>query len=173
MRSILSLLGVLLFISCSPVRVSYDYDKQVDFSKYKTYNYYADLDTGLNELDNNRLMNSFDDVMTSKGFSLSSEPDFYVNIRSEAYDSPNTGGVGVAVGGTGRNVGGGMTIGMPLGRSAMTRIVRFDFIEEEGIGLFWQAVSESAFNQNSSPAVRDQQILELVKKVLEGFPPEN
>ena len=96
MRSIVSILFIGLILSCSPIRVSVDYDKQVDFSKYKTYNYYSEMVTGLSELDNNRLMNGFDDVMTSKGLSLSSDPDFYVNISSGEYDNPNTGGVGVS-----------------------------------------------------------------------------
>ncbi len=173
MRLIFPVLGFFLIVSCSTVRVSYDYDKQVDFSRYKTYNYYSDMVTGLSELDNNRLMNSFDDLMSAKGLSISADPDFYVNVRSEEYDNPNAGGVGVSMGGTGRNVGGGMTIGMPLGRAAMTRYMTFAFIDEDGVGLFWQAQSESGFNLNASPAVRDQQILELVKKVLDGFPPKD
>ena len=50
------LLMYLLLVSCNAIRVNYDYDKETDFSSYTTYNYYADMDTGLSELDTKTLV---------------------------------------------------------------------------------------------------------------------
>ena len=102
---------VLLFMSCHVVRVQTDYEKETNFSNYSTYNYFSDLETGLSELDEKRLIKVLDAVMQSKGLLLSEEPDFLVNIQSGIYQTPRNNTVGVGVGGTGRNVGGGVSVG--------------------------------------------------------------
>ena len=48
MKNLCYLLLVVVF-ACAGPRVAYDYDTQKDFSKYKTYNYYPDLKTGLSD----------------------------------------------------------------------------------------------------------------------------
>jgi hypothetical protein len=172
MKHILVLLLIVVISSCSPIYVNYDYEKGIDFKKYVAYNYYADLETGLSELDTNRLLNVLDFQMQANGYSLSETPDFYVNIVSSQYETANRSSVGVGVGGGGGNVGGGISIGLPIGQPKMTREIVFEFIDEGGIGLFWQAVSESGFNPNSSPEKREMRLNKIVNKVLLGFPPE-
>ena len=63
MRNIWILLVVLCAISCSTVRVNYDFDKSVDFTNYSTYNYYPEMETGLSDLDSKRLFNAIDSTM--------------------------------------------------------------------------------------------------------------
>ncbi len=171
MRKLFVLFSLILIYSCSLVKVYYDYEKSFDFELYKTYNYYSDLDTGLNELDHNRLLNKFDDIMKEKGFELSSSPDFYVSISSQEVEKVGNTGVGVAVGGTSGNVGGGVNIGVPVG-PRYARQMFFEFIDEDGIGLFWQAISESPLDEYATPNERRYEINKLVEKVLEGYPPQ-
>ena len=165
------LLVALLLVSCATVRVNYDYDKAVDFSKYKTYHYYKDLETGLSELDTKRLIMILDQELRSRGYSQSETPDIFINITSSAYENPERNSVGIGVGGRGRNVGGGVSIGLPLGGSQYSRQIIFDFVDENGKGLIWQAVSESNYHPNASPDKRTANLRTVVKKVLEGFPP--
>ena len=101
---------------------------------------------------------------------LSANPDFYVNITSREVEKPRNSGVGVSMGGTGRNVGGGVTIGVPSGMRYI-RQMQFDFIEEDGIGLFWQAISESPLDDYATPEERLVAMRNLVGKVLAGYPP--
>ena len=169
---IVRLLLLIFLASCATVNVNYDYDRTADFSEYKTYNYYSDLETGLSELDTRRLLNIFDEVMASKGMSLSSDPDFFVNITSYEFENPSGGNVGVGVGGTGGNVGGGVSVGIPVQGSRYSRQIRFDFIDENGRGLFWQAVSESKFDPDASPEGREMNLKAVIDKVLMGYPPQ-
>ena len=74
--------------------------------------------------------------------------------------------VGVGVG------GGGISIGIPIGKQNVNKQIIFDFIDENGIGLFWQALSESSFNPNAKPEQRELQLKAIVDKVLVGYPPE-
>jgi len=162
----------LLIVSCAPIRVNYDYEKTTDFTKFKTYNYYSDLQTGLNELDTKRLLTSLDTKLQSKGFSLSETPDFFINIQSSEFQESQQNTVGVGLGGSGRNVGGGISLGIPIGQSNINRRLVFDFIDENGNGLFWQAVSESSYNPKASPLKREAVLNAIVEKVLLQYPPK-
>ena len=163
---------MVLVTSCAPIYVNYDYEKQHDFTKYKTYNYYSDLETGLSELDTKRLLSFMDETLKAKGFSLSSTPDLFINITSSEFHESQNSTVGVGVGGGGGNVGGGISIGIPIGQQNVNRQIIFDFIDENGIGLFWQAVSESSFNPNAKPEQRESRLKAIVDKVLAGYPPK-
>jgi len=127
MRKLLLILITLLFFSCSVIKVEQDYDKDTDFSSYTTYNYFGDLNTGLNELDDKRLIKAIDATMRMKGFLLTEDPDILINILSVDYLSPVRNNVGIGIGGTGRSVGGGVSVGLPVGQSKLIRSITFEF----------------------------------------------
>lgn len=66
MKFIRTFLLVFLLVSCAPIYVNYDYERQIDFSKFKTYNYYSDIETGLSELDSKRLFDTLDENLKVK-----------------------------------------------------------------------------------------------------------
>lgn len=162
----------LLIVSCAPIRVNYDFDKSTNFSDYKTYNYYADMKTGLSELDTKRFLNALDVKMLAKGFRLAENPDFFIDIKSTEFQTAQRNTVGVGLGGGGRNVGGGVSIGIPVGQTGVNRQITIDFVDENGKGLFWQAVSESSFNPNATPEKREAKLQAIIEKVLVNYPPE-
>jgi len=168
-----TILLLVLSISCAPIYVNYDYETGTDFSQYKTYSVFPELNTGLSEFDDKRLLDAMDDHLRGKGFSISENPDFYINISSKQYEYDRRSTVGVGVGGTGRNVGGGISVGIPVGSSTVNRELIFDFIDVKNNALFWQAVSESTFDANSTPEEREEQLKDLVTKVFYEYPPEN
>lgn len=171
MRFLLIIVACML-CACSSVRVSYDYDKATDFSSYTTYNYFSDIESGLSQLDERRLMRALDSTLQSKGYLLAEEPDFYINILSNEFRNAPNNAVGVGIGGTGRNVGGGVSFGVPVGNSGIQRRIQFDFVDAQKDALFWQASSESGYRENASPSVREQRLRAVVKKVFSKFPPD-
>jgi len=173
MKSMGYIIMVLVFTSCTTVRVQTDYEKETDFSNYTTYNYYDDMVTGLSELDEKRLVRVFDEAMQRRGLLLSEEPDFLINIQSGVFQSPRNNTVGVGVGGSGRNVGGGVSVGIPIGKSKVQREIQFDFVDSQKETLFWQAVSNSGFNESGTPEVRELKLQEIVEKVLSKYPPKS
>lgn len=172
MKRILFVPILLLLASCGAIRVNYDYDKETDFSDYTTYNYFSDMNTGLSELDTKRLLNAMDITLKNKGLLFSEEPDFFINIQSNSYQAPRNNTVGVGVGGTGRNVGGGVSVGIPVGQAKLERQFKFDFVDAKRDVLFWQANSTSSFKENVTPELREQKLQELVEKVFEKYPPK-
>ncbi len=161
----------LLLLSCGGVRVNYDYDKKANFSAYQTYNYYAPDDTGLTALDSKRLFRLVDSVMTVKGLQLSDTPELLVDIKAEAYRTNNNSAVGVGVGGTGRNVGGGISVGIPVG-SGLAREMVIGLVDQKRNALIWEAVSTTSYREGGTPNQREAQLRKVVLKIFEGFPPD-
>ena len=157
--------------SCTSVRVSYDYDKGTDFSNYQTYNYFEDLETGLSELDTKRLLRAIDSTMQLRGIQYSEEPDFFINIQTREFSNPNRNTVGVGVGGTGGSVGGGVSVGLPLGGNTVDKEIIFDFVDSQKDELFWQAVTETALRENATPTEKETKLRQIVFKVLSKYPP--
>ena len=158
--------------SCSSVKVNYDYDKTVDFSSYSTYNYYSDMQSGLSQLDEKRLLNALDSTLKARGYRLAEEPELFINIMSNEYRSAPNNNVGVGLGGGGRNVGGGISVGLPLGGPNMQRSIQIDLVDAQRDALVWQAVAESGLRENASPSVREDKLRAVVKKVFSKFPPK-
>jgi hypothetical protein len=171
MKNSIILLIVIFITSCAPVHVNYDYDKTTDFSNYKTYNYYKELNTGLSELDTKRLIDAINGELQLKGFLVSEDPDFLINIQSSEFQEAQRSNVGVGLGGGGRNVGGGVSIGIPMGQNQMNRQILIEFVDENKTGLFWEAKSESSFNPNASPEKREAQFQKIVSKIFTQYPP--
>ena len=172
MKLFKSLLLLLFVVSCAPIHVNYDYEKGTDFTQYITYNYYSNLETGLSELDTKRLLDVLDEKLIAKGMTLSETPDFYINIQSSEYQESQRNTVGVGIGGSGRNMGGGISIGIPVGQQNVNRQIIIDFVDESKNGLFWQAVTETSINSNASPEKREERFKIIVDKILEGYPPK-
>ncbi len=173
MKLFIITLLLLSVSSCTSIRVNYDYEKTTDFTKYKTYNYYSDLQTGMNELDTKRLLAVLNSKLQAKGLSLSETPDFFINIQSSEFQESQRNTVGVGLGGSGRNIGGGLSVGIPIGQSKINRRIIIDFIDENGKGLFWQAISESSYNPKASPEKREITFNNIIEKVLTNYPPKN
>jgi hypothetical protein len=172
MKSLLVLVLVFSLVGCASINVNYDYDKQTVFSEYTTYNYYPDMNTGMNELDVNRLLDAIDSYMQTKGILLAEEPDFYINIKSTMHQSPSNSGVGFGIGGGGGAVGGGVSMGIPVGQGKIDRRIQFDFVDRQKDAMFWQAISESSFKPNSTPETREAYFEKVVEKVFSKYPPE-
>ncbi|APY08969.1 hypothetical protein BWZ20_11975 [Winogradskyella sp. J14-2] len=165
---------LLLFIisSCGTV-VNYDYEKSTDFTKYKTYDYFSDMQTGLSQLDTKRLMRAIDTKLASMGMSRSENPDFYIDIQSQDVMNRNNSTVGVGAGGGGGGGFGGISVGIPINNNQNTREIVIDFVDKkQNERLFWQAVSESSYRQNASPEKRQAYFDALVDKVFAKYPPK-
>ena len=160
-----------MFTSCGII-VNYDYEKSTDFTQYKSYNYFDDMETGLSELDTKRLIRAIDTRLETMGMPRSDSPGFYIDIQSQDIQNRNNSNVGVGVGGSGRSVGGGISVGLPLGGSQNTREIVIEFVDDSKGGTFWQAVSESSYSSNASPEKREAKFVALVEKIFTGYPPK-
>ncbi|MEJ2162592.1 MAG: DUF4136 domain-containing protein [Robiginitalea sp.] len=171
MRKYIPMLLLILVMGCAPVRVQYDYDSQVRFDNYSSYNFTADLNTGLSDLDQRRLLQAVNRGLQERGLTLSEDPDLILDIYSNIYQDPNQGSVGFGVGGTGGDVGGGVSVGVPLNMGQLQREIIFEMIDARQGRTLWQAVSTDQFNEEMSPQKREERFKAIADKVFEGYPP--
>lgn len=163
----------LCVTSCAPVYVNYDYEKATNFTVYKTYAFYDDMETGLSDLDSKRLILAINNKLNTLGLTQSENPDFLIDLKSAEYTEQSQSNAGVGLGGGGGTFGGGISIGIPLKSLKLSRQITIDFVDETKKGLFWQAKSESTYNTNSTPEKREANLNAIVEKVFKTYPPKS
>jgi len=173
MKNLKYIIILVIFSACNSPRAVYDYDQEVQFKELKTYKIYPELNSNLSQLDDQRLLSIFAIEMSKVGFSNTSDaPDVYLNYYASKYETPSESNIGIGVGGTGRNVGIGVSGGIPIGGPNTHLRITIDLINVKNDALIWQAVVDSPFNVNSSPEKREEQLRDIVVKALEGYPPK-
>ncbi|WP_311330712.1 DUF4136 domain-containing protein, partial [Capnocytophaga sputigena] len=81
--TILLMLAVALGLSsCANIYVATDYDHQADFSAMKSFAFFKEgIDkVQISDLDKKRILRAIEQNLTTKGLTLSENPDFLVNI---------------------------------------------------------------------------------------------
>ena len=172
MKAILLLCIGIILTSCSSTKVFTDYDENADIESYKTYNYYLVENTGLNDLDEKRVIKALDSLLPQKGYTQKKIPDFNVNFYIEKYTVESQNSIGLGLGGGGGAIGGGVSGGIPINTSKDMVAMTLEFFDALNKELFWQAVVEARFKNNDNPNERQAFFNELIKKALEKYPPE-
>jgi hypothetical protein len=175
---LLSLIILITLSSCSSVWVNADYDKKVSFTNYKTYAYLkSGIDKAeISDLDKKRILNSIDEVMQSKGFSKSENPDVLISIftkereRVDVYQNYGFGwGAGWGWGmGWGWNPYWGMGYSNVITTPEGTLFI--DIIDAKTKELVWQGEGSGYLTKNTEK--KDARIKEFVSKILEQYPPK-
>ena len=174
----LSALLVFVFASCSTVFVNTDYDKNVDFSQYKTYAFYKNgIDkVEISDLDKKRILRAIDEQMLAKGFTKSENPDMLINIFTKTREQVdvnqfNAGwGYGWGFGWNPWMWGGGM--GMGVGNTVSTRTegtLFIDLIDTKKKEMFWQGEGQGHLTKKMDK--KDANINDFVTKILANYPP--
>jgi len=86
-KVIVPVILMMIIAGCTGIRVSSDFDRKADFSKYKTFNFSKEVDkVTLNDLNRRRLKDAITKEMEAKGFTLILVPlpiliyDFRTNL---------------------------------------------------------------------------------------------
>ncbi len=167
----LTILILSIFLASCGATVAVDYNKEIDFSKYNSYNYFPTIDSGLNDLDNNRIMQITDSLMQQRGFVRSKTPQLYINFYALESVSSSRSTLGIGVGGGG-NVGLGVSGGIPIGGNVLNQQLTMDFIDTGMDGLVWQAVADGEMKERSTPKQKEAYYLSVIRKILAKYPPE-
>jgi Domain of unknown function (DUF4136) len=170
---ILFLLLSSFLISCQAVHINSDYDKTINFSKFKTYAFYK---TGIDkveisDLDKKRILRSIDNEMTLKGFTKSETPDMLINISTKEREQVNVNQFNAGFGygwGFGWNPmfwGGGMNNVSTFSEGTLI----IDLIDASKKELIWQGEGVGHLTQNTDR--KDDNIKGFVTRILSQYPP--
>lgn len=170
----LLLVFVIVFSSCSSIKVATDYDTKVDFNKYKTFAFYkTGIDKAtISDLDKRRILRAIEDELLLLGMTKSENPDMLVSIFTKSREKVNVNqnnnfGYGF---GWGWNpwMGNGMN---NVNVSQYTEGTLFiDFIDKGKKELVWQGVGTGALKTDNREK-KEARIKEFVKEIVSRFPP--
>ena len=174
MKKYLILLLSLVTFSCATMKISYDYDRQSDFSEYKTYTLSEEsYKLPIQQLNLDRLIKSVETEMNAKGFTKSDNADIIVDITVTGQQ------VQTATATTTGNVYGYRRWGYGGGFS--TTQVNYDqytegtlilsFVDTSTNKIVWQGTGTKTLLENVSPEKREQNINYAVQQVLKNYPP--
>nr|WP_294774174.1 DUF4136 domain-containing protein [uncultured Flavobacterium sp.] len=164
---------IFLLASCSSVRVNSDYDKQVDFTPYKTYAFHKPgIDKAeISDLDKKRILRSIDETMTAKGFTKSENPDLLIAFFTKEREEVN---VNQFNAGWGYGWGWGWNPYLWGGNTTVSRhtegTLYIDIIDAKKKELIWQGEGEGVLTKDTNK--KDEVIKEFVTKILEQYPPQ-
>jgi len=187
MKSIIGFFTILLlvtFVGCSSISTTTDYDPTVDFSKYKTYMWFAgempaDDELSKYPLVKKRIANSVEKALEAKGYTKGTEDsfDFVVIIHAGTKErvqmnTYNYGGYGY--GRYGRGWGGGYGGGMSTTDvnyyDEATVIV--DIADADKKELAWRGTATGILGSGKKTQEEAQEDAdEVVNKIMADFPP--
>jgi hypothetical protein len=168
---LLPLTLIFLLVSCSSVRVSTDYDTNIDFSRYKTFAFYKKgIDkVQISDLDKRRILKAIEKELLNLGFVKSNNPDLLVNIftksreKIDIYNNNN------------------MFFGWHpwyYGPNFGTQISQYtegtlfiDLIDANKKELAWQGIGSGALNSARNVAKKEERIKEFVVEIMAKYPP--
>ena len=178
---------VLLWLTgCSSLSVYYDYNQQVDFTKYKTYDWLPfPPDMEIDELNRTRFITAVENNLAGKGITQNpSKPDFViathfgkenkVDINSWGYSyAPNSyySGYGYRYPGRYGYAGGYPAPGGVSVYEYEQGTLILDFVDTETKQLIWRATAVEIISPASTPEKQTQKINNAVKEILDSFPP--
>ena len=179
---IIKIIPVLLFLilsSCgSNISVYSDFDKNTDFSQYKTYAFHKkSIDkVQISDLDKKRILQAIDSELGKKGMTKSDTPDLLVNIftkeREEVDVNQYYNGWGYGWGYGWRGYGYGYPYywgGYPYVSTSVEGTLFIDFIDTKKNELIWQGEGVGYLTQDRSK--KEAVINEFVAKILMQYPP--
>ena len=164
---------VLLLVSCDAVRVYSDFDKNIDFSQFKTYAFYkTGIDKAeISDLDKKRILRSIDNEMQRKGFTKSETPDLLINIFTKEKQQVDVNQFNM---GWGYGWGMGWNPWMWGGNNGMVNsytegTLFIDLIDAKKKEMVWQG--EGLGNLTKDTNRKDEVINEFVTRILGQYPP--
>ena len=171
MRLVLIFIVAVLIASCG-ASVSYDYDTKTNFTLYQTYDFYPNISSGLNDLDNIRIMKATDSILQLRGFVKSESPQFLVNFFAKEFITQSNSSIGIGLGGGGSNGSVGVSGGIPVGGNIINQKFTVDFIDNQNDKLIWQAVATDELRVKASPEQKSSYYFNMISKILKGYPPK-
>ncbi len=180
MKQLTCALLVLGLAGCASMTVNTDWAHEVDFSKYKTFQY-KETDGNIadtNQLGDQRIVAGIKREMTGKGFTeVGSSPDVYVTYHGEdkeniSLDTTTTGYGGYRYGpGWGWGRGGiGMASSTTTVRTYTQGTLIVDIWDAKAKELIWRGVVSDTISE--SPQKNVEKVNKGLAKMFKNYPPK-
>lgn len=161
-------MAIIALGSCSSMKYVIDYDDQVKFNNYETYNFTPAADSiPMNQLNKRRLFNAISKEMNESDIHWDADPDIYVHVHILMKGRTRTNvtyGQGETV-----SLGSGFTTTyMDLSEYSEGSFF-FDIIDARRKQLVW--TGKATGDIRDSDPLREKEIQQIVQRVFRKFPP--
>jgi hypothetical protein len=170
-------LGIFLCAaSCAQILVTQDYDRDVNFTGFKTYGWHAiERSIEMNDLVINRVKEAVSDELRRKGFrQVQENSDLLVNIHVVTRQKISISDWGYPSGGywrRGYDYGYGYGYGGISSRTYEEGTLMIDMIDAAENNLVWRGTATDIVDPSLSPEERTLEINKAVALILQEFPP--
>ena len=174
MKNLFYAVLTLAVVACSSVTTSFDYDKSIDFTKFKTYAFteHTQKFPEINSLDRDRVLAAIDSEMAKRGYTKSdSSPDVLVDVFVKTEEemtatATNTGAYGRW--GYGYGFGGGTTY---VDYNKYTKGTLFiSLIDKSTEKIAWQGRGTKTLNENVKPEKKEANIKAAITAIYAKYP---
>ncbi|MYY27363.1 DUF4136 domain-containing protein [Elizabethkingia anophelis] len=160
---LLTIATALVLGSCGSTNVKSDYDRNISFNQYKTYEIRQNV-SGLNDIDKNRVISAIKQQLSAKGMRESASPDVVIGLKETTQQVSDI--ETIAPGGWGwRSAGFSDATVNTYDQGTLI----LSFIDNHTQQLIWQGTG-SGLNVDN-PASKAKQIPAMVSKMLSNYPP--
>lgn len=170
-----------LVAGCSTIKVTHDYDKSVDFSQFKTYEYYGwakESDKIINNLDRERIENAFAAEFKKRGLEyVESGGDLVVTLfiviedkKGVNYQTDTYGGYYGRYYGYGPGWGWGPTYSTTTAQVYDYKVgtLVVDVFDKKSEKLIWEGIGQGTVDEN--PRNREKSIPKAVDQIMWYYP---
>lgn len=164
--TLIGTVGLLLSTSALAQDVSYDYDKSVDFSAFKTYAWTKGTNVQ-DELNHKRIVSAVDAQLAAKGLRQvdpGANPDMLVAYHAGARQEFEVSGTGVGAYRPGR-WGSARVAQVAVGALAV------EMVDSKTGSQVWRGVATKDMDLKASPEKREKNINKAAEKLFKNYPP--
>jgi hypothetical protein len=184
MRKWLGLASAFLFVAVAAAAqdVSYNFDQQADFAKYKTYKWVQvqGAEQQVDDLVAKQITDAFDKHLALKGLSKATGDTadlliaFQVAVNQEKQMTTWNTGYGYGPGWGGRWYGGYYGGGMTTATTSTIRIgsVVLDMYDAPAKQLVWRGIASKQIDEKAKPEKRLKNLDKGAAKLLKNYPPK-
>ena len=166
-----------VFISCDAIRVSSDFNENVDFSNLQTYAFSKQgIDkVKINDIDKKRILKAIDVELYDKGFRKSSiDPDFIINFFTKTNQKvdyyPSTNYYGSMIQSPYSGIGHYAESWYLNSFKYNEGVLFIDIVDNKKNELVWQGIGKG-YIYSERPEKKSEKINAMVGKILLQFPP--
>jgi len=166
---------LLVVMACSTMKVTYDYDKQVDFAKFKTFTFSEEtMNLGIDQLNRDRILKAVETELAAKGFSKSENPDAIVDIFIKGEKIQTATATTTGYGGRYRyGYGGGFSTTQIDYDTYIEGTMFIILVDKSTQKIVWQGTGVKTIDENASPEKREKNINYSVKQIMTNYPPKS
>jgi hypothetical protein len=158
------------------MKINYDYDRELDFTEYKTYQLSDEtLNMPIQQLNRDRIIKAVENEMAAKGFTKSNNSDMVVDVRVVSKEVQTATATSTGYGAYGYRsfrYGGGFASTSVTYDQYTEGTMVISFVNMSTEKIIWQGTGTKTLLENVSPEKREANINYAVEQILSNYPPK-